>query len=613
MNPPWLDIFAWRWTELPAAMAMLPSAWGWGKAALRITTGTSNTVKGLPVLMTGFSFVMLFSLFLGVTGLMSATTGWIILLTGIILALANGGMCLLRQWHGRIDPGIVVISILLLTLFSSAWILPIGWDELTYHLELPWRWHCHGFAAIYDDLPYSGFPSGPELLFWNLLETGGWRSPRLLCWLLNMVFFLAVYERLRRYSGGWTATTLTVALITTPVFLMLQREAFVEIFILLNAMALLELSETDSSTPGWWLMTGCGVGSCIAIKLYGLAVAAAALMPTLWIERQQWRRLTAIAATALLLATPFYLRPWLTTGNPLHPFYAAWFGGGLTDRLVSDWHHAAAAAKFGLAGWNGWFTAPVSLAWAGSSFDGTLGLQWLPLLFFGLVAAVVGWRLRKTALRLRIISVVAYYLCWYGLMPQVRFLLPALILALPVMTDGLSRLYRYRRSTAAASGLLLLLAIWSAPVPAVRHYLNCWRYLAGNISTADLIYSATGPGYLPAAEMARRLVPADEKILLLFDHRLLYFPPRTELATPFFQRKYFTPLPESAEKTWLECREKRVRYLMILLTPHNPDRPAKHFQSSLIMVNWLDELCREKRAELLWSGEGGSLYRLQSI
>lgn len=613
MNPPWLDIFAWRWTELPAALAMLPAAWGWGRAAVRVTAGAGSTATGLPTLMTGFSLLMLISLLLGVTGLMSALTGWVVLLTGIALAAANGGVSLLRQWQCRIEPGVIVILLLLLALLSSAWILPVGWDELTYHLELPWRWHCHGIAKVYGDLPYSGFPSGPELLFWNLLETGGWRSPRLLCWLLNTVFFLAVYGRLRRSAGGLIATTLTVVFITMPVFLMLQREAFVEIFILLNAMALLELSETDSSTPGWWLLTGCCAGGCVAIKLYGLAVAAATLMPALWLERQQWRRLTAMAATALLLATPFYLRPWLTAGNPLHPFYAAWFGGGLTDRLVSDWHHAAAAAKFGLAGWTGWFTAPVTLAWAGRSFDGTLGLSWLPLLFFGIVAAVAGRRLGKTALRLRIIAAGGYYLCWYGLMPQVRFLLPALVLTLPIMTEGLSRLSRYRRSTAAAGGLLLLLSIWSVPVPAARHYLNCWRYLAGNISTADLIYSSTGPGYLPAAEMVRRLVPADEKILLLFDHRLLYFPPRTELATPFFQRKYFTPPPESAEATWRECREKRVRYLMVLLTPHNPDRPVGYFQSSLILVKWLDELCREKRAELLWSGEGGSLYRLQSI
>ena len=43
---------------------------------------------------------------------------------------------------------------------------PSGWDELVYHAVLPRRWSTEGWPAFYTDLPYSGFPSSGEILFW---------------------------------------------------------------------------------------------------------------------------------------------------------------------------------------------------------------------------------------------------------------------------------------------------------------------------------------------------------------------------------------------------------------------------------------------------------------
>ena len=70
-----------------------------------------------------------------------------------------------------------LFGISLLTL-GPALCIPDGWDELVYHHELPKRWQRDGWLAIYPDLPYSGFPSLAETLFWLVNPIEGVIVPR---------------------------------------------------------------------------------------------------------------------------------------------------------------------------------------------------------------------------------------------------------------------------------------------------------------------------------------------------------------------------------------------------------------------------------------------------
>jgi len=131
---------------------------------------------------------------------------------GLLLFLAFLAVVLVsREWIGRVAvakrahsthsrfPWLVVpvVALVCVTL-GPALCYPTGWDELVYHNVLPRRWLADGWPAIYPDLPYSGFPSLGEILFWLMAPIDGVIAPRLLgwvCWMLGLFF---VYRVLRR-------------------------------------------------------------------------------------------------------------------------------------------------------------------------------------------------------------------------------------------------------------------------------------------------------------------------------------------------------------------------------------------------------------------------------
>ena len=610
--PPWLTMLNWHWTELPAVLLLVTAAAGIGLLILRAAdVSRHHPGNALPAVVIGLDLLMVVGVLAGLERLNPPPLlHWLLLLTGTIIAgivyRKSHPLLQLRQ----LKPGALWLpGILILFTLAPACCPPVGWDELTYHLTLPLRWNRDGALQVYADLPYSAFPAGPEILFRHLIAIGGLHTPRLLTWVLNGLLLLWIYRYLATRLPRLGAGLLALALTAMPVWLMLQREAFVEIFILLNVMVLITLAtENDYDFQNWktWLVPGIVIGGCAAVKLYGIAAAVAALLPLLInrsIRKNRWG-LPLAAITALLVALPFYLRPWLATGNPFYPYYAGLLGGNRLDLMVSDWHHAAAAQQYGQFGWYGLLEAIFLLSAPDRWFDGSFGWQW-PLLLTAAVIAV--WGARRNTIGW-VLGGLLYYCCWYFFMPQARFLLPLPLLLLPVWRELPPNLCK------RLLPLLLLsaLTLWSIPGNAWKHYLNCWRYLTtAQIKPADFIYSATGPGYLPAVEMCYRLVPVGARNVLLFDHRTAYFPAGTEMGTPFVQRQHFTPPPTDAVALLRRCREQQVAYLTVILSPHHPDRVPQYFIPALVIVNQLEELCAQRKATKLWSGDGATLYHIQ--
>jgi len=605
MNRNWLELFSRHGTEIPAVIILLLAAVGVG-TIIRHGVQRQKDPAGIPAACAiGLCLLMLLGVLTGIIGF--NPPDWLLWSAGTIAAIPSVTAYQWKNLRLASWPYWILVIIAILT-FAPAACPPVGWDELTYHLALPLRWLRDGGLPVYTDLPYSAFPAGPEILFRHLINIGGIHTPRLLTWALNCILLFWVYHYLSRRLTSGNALGITLALLAAPVWLMVQREAFVEIFILLNVMAIIDLTTEESAdlnATSRLLSLGLLTGGCAAVKLYGLAAAGAALIPLIQntVKRRNYRSLAILAAIAVLTLLPFYMRAWQATGNPCYPYYASLLNGSRIDRMVSDWHHAAAAQQYGQLEWYGIAEALFLIAAPGKWFDGSLGWQWLLLLAAALTAL---WYSRHWLLVWGIAALL-YYLCWYGMMPQARFLLPLPLLLLPLWRE-LPEKTLCRRWL--CPGLLILTAI-SIPDAARQHYVNCWRYLTDKqIKTVDFIYSATGADYLPAVDMANRLIPPGSKSLLLFDHRTAYFPAGTELATPFVQGKYFTPPPSAAADLLRVCHEQQIQYVIVVLSAHHPDRVARYFVPALALTGQLEELNREGKVTSLWSGVGSVIYRI---
>lgn len=580
-------------------------------------------------LLLGANLLSLATLLIGLAGLLGVSLG-----RGMLLAGSLGGLATLTRHLATTRPRMTIpwrwfwALPFTLLLLGPALCLPIGWDEQVYQVAVPWRWLMDGFPACHPDLPYAAFPGTGTMPVWLTLAAGGIFAPRLLIWTQWGLLCLGLGRLLRQDADAphprWRASILTAVLALSPTVLMVASEAYMELFILLNCVGFLLAIRTEARHPAW--TPGVFAGAILATKLTG-ALLLPALALALWRCRKPdpdtaaglacvaprscradractpLRGILIFPLATLAFALPFYLRPWLLTDNPCHPFFAGWFGADPGDLASSAYHHAVGGVKFGITGLAGLFWNPVLIAWSGRVFDGHFGLAYLGILVLATFAA---WRLPRARTFLAMAAIA--YLGWCLSARQARFLLPAFLFLLPAAALGLGALPRKVRLAAMAS--LTALTLLSVPRPWLNHCRISWRAASGRIPQVDLLYTATGPGYLPILETIRQRTPPDATVMLLFEHRTLYIPRRTVIATPFFQGRLLTPPETLATHAELltAIHASGATHVLFGLANQDPDRLPEYLDRCLPLAAALARLANDNALLPIGQSDGFILY-----
>jgi len=510
----------------------------------------------------GFNLLALITLVMGSLKLLNPTSIWI--LSGLfasagclrIAPLAKAKLIFFRK---NIIFSIILIGVALFTL-GSALCVPYIWDELTYHIALPFRWIAAGSLEIFEDNAFSGFPALPQLLFRLGCQNGGILFPRLLVWATYLFLFTAIYIYLKPYANRFVVLFMTFMFIANPLVINMMRSTYVEVFIMFNLLAaLLLIRETKSS---WKTIFLCGIlsGGIVAVKLTGIGVAAIVFI-FLWSKYQKsfaGRRSSLFLYFTLggiCMALPFYLRPWLLTGNPFYPLLASWFGGSDAEILVSRYWFLVGNAHFGLRNIFGFFTVFILIAFDGRAFDGlTLGWTFIAFALLGI------WWLRnlrdegKLYWRTKIYlpaAILFYYVFWFMTSQQTRFLQPLLFLVLLAAIHGIRRFEIKKQKNT----IIILMLIWAGcflypPVKgysigsynwlAVRHFNIAWRGLRyfPKHTMEFLKHAVRDPGYIESMTALAGKTPQESKVMLLYERRGLYCPRPYVVGTPYWQVKY---------------------------------------------------------------------------
>ncbi|HEX6885224.1 MAG TPA: hypothetical protein VF530_17755 [Planctomycetota bacterium] len=497
---------------------------------------------------------------------------------------------------------------------------PFSWDDLVYQLEVPLRWHAAGGLPVLADNPYSGFPGAFALLNLVLLEEGGILAPALFNAALWLVLALRLLELLGARVGRAGALALTLAFALAWPVVMEALSAYAELFLCLHLLAALPLARELGAGEHPPLraraaLLGLVAGTAAAVKLTGALVPV--LAGVAWLSGA--RRAgpgsarasgAVLVATLLLVAAPFYARPALATGNPLHPYFAGWFGSDEAALAESVYHHAAGTTRFGVpleptGRTLGFFLAsPVLLALGPlgdlGRFDGLLGLQFLVVL--GLLAA---WLLAHLRGRARgepwtwLACAALAYAAWFTTSQQARFLLPASLLAVVAAAQGWPHLARSLRVVCAL--LLPALALASIPGRTYQHLGLGLETLAGRRSAVDYVESAQGDRYTAACQAILDLTPPEARLCLLFEHRGLYVARAHEIGTPFFQARRFTPSEHVTSSAELLATLQREGFTHVLVgyNPHDPDRMDEYLARTATFQQQLVAL-RGRGLEILW-------------
>jgi hypothetical protein len=329
----------------------------------------------------------------------------------------------------RAAPLASTAALLLIGLASTgAWLPTMQYDDVVYHLGLPWQ--------LQDTARYA---MDPTLQVWALapwagdvlqgvaqvLADGEARGALDALWLA--IAAGALFALAAALGGDTTRRWWAVALLgSLPLSMSLTGGMQTELpaMALLPALAWLVVRDAGSGSPRTLLAGALLFGALCGLKTMHAAVALPLLAWAMWRHRARvaWRWLPLVLIAALAIGGSSYFYAWSVAGNPFLPLLNATFRSPYF-----------APADFNDGRWQGGLDADV--LWDISfdseryfeSFDGAFG--------FVLVALAGVWLLALRDARTRGLAIAAGVGLLVPLLPlqYARYLQPALVLMIPAL------------------------------------------------------------------------------------------------------------------------------------------------------------------------------------
>ena len=489
-----------------------------------------------------------------------------------------------RDW--RLYP---VLGIFGAATLGSAFLPPFTWDEQVYQTLL---WARFPECAGKIDNPYSAYPLLPHFFMMWARCWGKLTLPRLTVWLLSLLLAGKIYRETARRSGSAVfGAVASVCVMLSPLALMLHQAFYAEGFVAFFLLAGFVVLETPSENPGKaddlqrQLLAGVFAGACAAVKLTG--VGAALLLTILASKRRNFRYFFPAAA---LTALPFFIRPWLTFGNPVYPFGSALWCGG-SAQMVENIYRALGDYGFGkLAGAAiGWIT----VCFADENiYDGACGFSVLALV----ILLLAGLRLRRDKAALVSFAALATgYLFWALTSQQSRFLYPLFFPTALLAADEFKALPD-RRLRIVALVLPVLGLIFSGlwVYPKLLHHVTAWRMLPlARREPGRFLAMTRDARFMNTLKLLNMRTPRNARVLLLFERRGLYVPRRFGYGSPRFQEARLTPEPRSARELWSGIKD--FDHILIGSGQQHIDHLKNYDQIEARIGDQLVELVRQGR------------------
>jgi hypothetical protein len=437
-----------------------------------------------------------------------------------------------------------------------ATIPPTFYDELVYHLVIPQRVLATGELLTLPWVVFTLMPHAPDLLLaWGLVLGGdlGARAIQFALWVMCFLAVWAIVEVMARPRDvAWAPSFIACGFAASPMVWFLGTLSFTEtsqaVGLLCSAVVIaavpaqrLEregahhpLHSTEHRVPASlphphsWLALGLMFGWVASSKLSGLYWVAAALVAAR-VAGWPLAALSRAAVIALLTVTPWWIRAFVHTGNPVYPMFYGLLGGQPWSaesqaRLLADLPYGTPGSLGGM----GLVRLPLDLVLHPERFGSASDVGALAVLSTcGLLALPVASRLAGLRGHARLLGDAAAVFVlvagagWVMTTPTARFFAPAFLLGLAVLA-GLCVQFR---KTAQGFALVLLLA---AGVGGAWQFINQHTTVFSSVNVA--LGREKGDAYLarvldhwPAARFVRETLPPDARLLFIGETRPYYF------------------------------------------------------------------------------------------
>lgn len=550
MMPSFVFIVAWLVLTLALVGGSRHRAWWGGPMPLGVAVATALAIMQLTLSL--FAFVGQFGLGLGIVaaiGVVSAGLRWFTRNRTVATAPRVSG-----------DPAALVIVAFAIVLAAPVlWRPHLSYDVLSYHLPLAERvWSRDGGQYLAGDY-YSRLPLGGAVIEAPFVSRGddppGDGGVRFLTLMVFAACALSARDVARRLGASRAASLVATALVLTHplawrTLLNAYTDGLVALFALGATWWALRLPMHKERVEFPAMVGGLLVGSAIAVKFSAVGIVAipiAALVAAEGAAQLRYRPavLGPITRSIVLLAlgaavgcAPWWIRAWMLTGHPLHPFIGTAPGWSAEQAaFVVNQHDPR--SPLALPYWRG-------LVEGLGVFDIDLvvggGAVLMPVALM-LACAAMFVAQRRLAVVLVLAMAVLGYAAWrtVGGAPDRFVMAPVfLVMILAAMAAWPRRAHKLWR---IGAGGLLLVAWMATVIPNRDLYRVAW---------AGEAWSREGMVPQRFLDSVWRDVGEKDRVLLLFEARARLFPRDSEITTVWDVPPWFPLLREATDAASFE-------------------------------------------------------------
>jgi 4-amino-4-deoxy-L-arabinose transferase-like glycosyltransferase len=456
-----------------------------------------------------------------------------------------------------------------------SYVPPVSRDALTHHLAVPKLYLKHGGIFEIPWIEFSYYPMNVDLLYMLPLYLGNDIAPKFIhfCFALLTASLIIVY--LKKKTNLTYGLLGAIAFLSIPVITRLSVTIYVDLgLIFFSTASVIGLLRWDTTGYRWRYLIAAAVscGLALGTKYNGLIVLfiTGLLVPLLYVRgeaptaKRQVKSLwmgALFLVVAVLVFSPWMIRNYAWTNNPVYPLYNNWFnpvmpaqgsspvvGDGIellpngTDAVPQPGvgHFLLRKVMYGESALET-LTIPFRVFFQGQDddpkyFDGKLN----PALLMLPILAVLGWR-SATAEQRREEQVLLGFSLIYLLAVyvqtdmRIRWIAPIIPLLVIVSMSALWRLELWARREQrpvrkalfwATLGAALLFLFGVNLNYLIRQFdvIQPWGYIGGKISRAEYI-TRYRPEY-PVLEYANHHLPQDARILAFFLGNRTYYSDR---------------------------------------------------------------------------------------
>jgi 4-amino-4-deoxy-L-arabinose transferase-like glycosyltransferase len=553
---------------------------------------------------------------------------------------------------------IVALIIFLVALTGAVIVLasvpPVDRDALTHHLAVPKLYLKQGGIHEIPWLPFSYYPMNLELLYLVTLYFGNDIVPKYIHFGFALLTAWLIFSYLRRRLNLFYALLGGLVFLSIPIIVKLSITVYVDLgLICFSTGAIIYLLRWMETGYRWQYLVISAVccGLALGTKYNGLMVLLIlTLLATFTYSRGKagapGHQVKAMAfgclyvTVALIVFSPWMIKNYAWTGNPLYPLYDHWFNpvkspameagkdaesetkSALQGEPEGEWGHFAVRKFVYKETWLETLLIPVRIFFQGRDdnpkyFDGVLNpfLLLLPILAF--VGQPKAGRLLEREKYIFLGFAVLYlFFVYVQIDMRIRWISPILpslvILAMFGLNQAVARVSNCNQPLLRKilGAILVGSALWMMGVNLnylVKQFesVQPWQFISGQITRADYIRKFR-PEY-SAIEYANQALSQDARILCLFLGNRIYYSDRP---TVLDYSMFFNPLrtANSARDLVKALDDKKISNILIRfdLLQHKIDNSLTNREKEVLSVFF------QKYLRPLFVKDGYGLYALAS-